>query len=137
MSFSQLKFSISLTIKSILDSSLPLNFRNQFVVILFKLFEDLKKRPETTIHDYGDLFECLSLYCKDLNFILKILIAELSTLKQDLANIKKTNRVKWMNDVEQKNAEIRDLIMADNGVPFVDLSKEKTFPPEKFNLNKA
>ena len=42
-----------------------------------------------------------------------------------------------MNDNEQKNTEIRDLLMSDSGVPFVDLSKDKTQPPEAFDLDKA
>lgn len=65
-------------------------------------------------------------FTKDLDVMFKILVEELSTIKQDVANLKKGSRVRYMNDAEQKNAEIRDLLLSDGGAPFVDLSKEKT-----------
>lgn len=89
--------------------------------------------------EFSEIFECLSLFCKDLNTVIRIFIAELATVKDEIAAIKKTSRVRWMNDNEQKNAEIRDILMADSGVSFVDLSRERTQPADggKFDIEKA
>lgn len=69
--------------------------------------------------------------------MFKILVNELNTIKQDVATLKKGSRIRWMNDGEQKVSEIRDLLLCDGGAPFVDLSKDKTYPPEKFDIEKA
>lgn len=42
-----------------------------------------------------------------------------------------------MNDAEQRNAEIRELLLADSGATFVDFSKELTLSPNGFDISKA
>jgi hypothetical protein len=133
----QLKLSISLTIKSLIDSSLTLNFRSHFVVTLYRIFEDYKRTSTDIVEQSSEILEVLTLFCKDLDAMFQILVDELSTIKGEVATLKKGPRVKFMNDAEQKNAEIRDLLISDGGAPFVDLSKEKTYPPDKFDLKKA
>jgi hypothetical protein len=40
--------------------------------------------------------------------------------------MKANPRIKWMNDLEQKSADIRDLLLADSPANIVDMSKERT-----------
>lgn len=54
---------MGLTIKSLLDSSLTLNFRSQFVVTLYRLYEVYKVRNLDTIKELCDIFEILTHFC--------------------------------------------------------------------------
>jgi hypothetical protein len=81
----------------------------------------------------SDTLECLSFLCKSLDSSLRVILKSIG--KTDTS--KKQSQIKWMNDIEQRNAESRDLLFTDLGLPFVDLSVEKTMPPEKFDLQGA
>lgn len=90
-------------------------------------FESQKQLEDQTGPSPSDILECLANFCKDLDSTLKTLLNGLITIKSEVA-AKKGGRVKWMNDEEQKNAEIRDLLFTDYGLPFVNLSKERCYP---------
>ena len=92
---------------------------------VYKIYEEYKRKQVDTLPELCDIFEFLALFYKDLDKNFKVLVDELGLIKTDFANIKKAFRIRWMNDVEQKGADIRELLLADSAAPFVDLSKEQ------------
>lgn len=137
MTASELRLSFALITKSLLDSSLTLNFRSQFVVTMYRLFDDFKRHNIDGMPEVCEILEILTLFVKNLDLMFAILAKEFATIKTEVANLKKTPRVKFMNEIEQKNADIREILLSDGGAPFVDLSRDKTYPPEVFDLTKT
>ena len=115
--------------KTMLDSTVSLNVRGQFHFNFYNVYQEIKKRGADTVYELYEIFECLTMFFKDLDWQLKILVNEFLTMKTDVSDLKKGPRIKWMNDENQKKADIRDLLLSDGGAPFVDLSKERTQAP--------
>lgn len=61
---------------------------------------------------------------------------EYKTMKGEIAELRKTSRVRLGNDHEQKQCEIRNILIADGGAYFVDLSKEKSLKGGDENIAK-
>ena len=57
---------------------------------------------------------------------MKIMAEEYKSMKGEIAELRKTSRVRLGNDNEQKACEIRNILIADSGAYFVDMSKEKS-----------
>ena len=111
---------MNLAIKSILDKSLPLTSRYHIVLNMYRIQEDIKKKGLDTLEELSDIFEGLTLFMQEFDEILRNVTLQFTTIKADVATLKKGSRIRWMNDVEQKTADIKDLLLADGGVPFVD-----------------
>jgi hypothetical protein len=128
MTIPQLKMAMKVSQRALLDSSLSLALRGTIIVSIYRLYEEYKKKNIDSLPEICDLFECLALFYKDLDKHFKVIVEEFAILKTEFPNLKKTSRIRWMNDCEQKGAEIRDLLLADSAAPFVDLSRERTMP---------
>lgn len=128
---------IFFSMQGILDSSLTLNIRGQMLLCLHRAFVDMLKQVDEAITTSpSDILECLATFCKDIDSSLKTLLDGLLSIKADVG-AKKGSRIKWMNDEDQKNAEIRDLLYSDYGLPFVNLSKERCFPADSYDPSRA
>lgn len=66
---------------------------------------------------------------------MKIMSEEYKSMKGEISEMRKTSRIRLMNDLEQKNSEIRNILIADGGAYFVDLSKEKSIAGGEENIN--
>ena len=111
--------------RTLLDSTISLAVRGQVIINMFKIYDDYKKKNVDTLADLCDIFEFFALFFKDLDKNYKVLVEEFALIKAESANIKKGSRIRWMNDVEQKGADIRELLLADSAASFVDLSRDR------------
>jgi len=115
--------------RTLLDSTISLAVRGQFIINMFKIYEDYKKKNVDTLPELCDIFEFFALFFKDLDKNYKVLVEEFALIKTEFTNIKKGSRIRWQNDVEQKGADIRELLLADSAASFVDLSRDRTTKP--------
>jgi hypothetical protein len=116
---------MNVTQAAMLDTNMSLNLRSTFIVNVYKLYEDFKKKNLDTLAELYDLLYLLTCFYSDLDKNFKVLVNEFEALKADLPKIKAISRIKWMNDHEQKSADIRDLLLADSSSQIVDMSKDK------------
>lgn len=126
MTLPQLKLAMSITQASLLDNNMSLTLRSSFIVNVYKLYDEFKKKGLDTIQELYDLLELLTCFYKDLDQNFQVVVNEYAALKADLPKIKSASRTKWMNDMEQKSADIRDLLLADSAAQIVDMSKDRT-----------
>jgi len=134
----QLRNAMKVFQRTVLDSTLSLAVRGQVLFSMYRVYEEYKKKDIDTLADICDIFEFFGLFFKILDQNFKVLVDELAIIKTDFAATKKTSRIRWLNDFEQKSAEIRELLLADSAAPFVDLSKDKSMPanPEDVDLTR-
>lgn len=87
-----------------------------------------------TLQEVCEIFECLTYLVKDLDKTMKILVDEFANIKTEVATLKKNQKMKIGYDEQQKNADIKEILLADSNIPFVDL---KQGGQNEFNLEKA
>ena len=125
LSIPQLRTAMKVFQRTLLDSTISLAIRGQVIINMFKIYEDYKKKNIDTLPELCDIFEFFSLLFKDLDKNYKFLVEEFALIKSEFTNIKKSSRIRWLNDVEQKGADIRELLLADSAASFVDLSRDR------------
>ena len=133
---SHLRFAIQLTQRQMLDRTISLSLRQLMIINLYRLVDDLKLKRIDTLQDYSDLLENYAQQNKDLEYQMKIMAEEYKSMKGEIAELRKTSRVRLGNDNEQKACEIRNILIADSAAYFVDMSKEKSVKGGDENVEK-
>ena len=70
------------------------------IINLYRLVDDLKLKRIDTLQDYSDLLENFAQQNKDLEYQMKIMAEEYKSMKGEIAELRKTSRVRLGNDNE-------------------------------------
>ena len=114
MTLEQLRKSVHIICKNLLDPAVTLNMKNSLIFIIYRKHEELMLRTKQENQDLLlEILESLVRFLKDLEYQMRITVQEFSIFKQEVASSRSTH-TKWMNDYEQKNANYRDLFISDD-----------------------
>lgn len=117
MSYDQLKKSMQLIIKNILDPTVPINLKNTLIFSLYRLDEDITRAQKSSLVQMEiqmEILESLVLLCKDLKNQFKCMVEEINQMKND--NSQQKSNIKWMNDRQQKQMSLKELFKLEDGI---------------------
>lgn len=108
MTIEQLKKSLQVIIKNMLDPMVALNIKNTLIYILYRLNEEISANKNLKKIDHQlEIFEILVVLYKEFRFQLRNAVNEINQQKSE--NGPQKSNIKWMNDIEQRNLPLKDL----------------------------